>query len=223
MTSGMAGSPSYFDAHSEPVEQRIATGLHKLGLAMKQQNWLLAHEEGLSPTQGQILAVLSVEGPKTGSELGTALGLTLPTISEAVKVLVEKDWVTKGPDPRHPRASLVTLTASGRRVAKRARSWPEFLASAVGTMSADEQGVFLGGLVKMMVSLQDAGQIPTLRMCASCVYFQPGVHAGPRPHHCRFVDAPLAVHQLRVDCGEHEAASPEVRRATLAALSRPGG
>ena len=25
----------YFDEHSEPIESRIATGLHKLGLAMK--------------------------------------------------------------------------------------------------------------------------------------------------------------------------------------------
>ena len=105
----------------------------------------------------------------------------------------------------------------------------ELVDKGEGFSEADKTVLFneIRNIMAMVIpvhkELQDAGQIPTLRMCASCVYFQPGVHAGPRPHHCRFVDAPLAVHQLRVDCGEHEAASPEVRRATLAALSRPGG
>src|SRR5262245_36600105 len=91
-----------FDENSQPIEQRIATGLHKLGLAMKQQTWLKAAEDGLSPTQGQILAALAHEGALTGSELAERLGITLPTISDSVRVLVEKSLVHKKPDPRHP-------------------------------------------------------------------------------------------------------------------------
>jgi hypothetical protein len=37
------------------------------------------------------------------------------------------------------------------------------------------------------------------------------VHEGAAPHHCAFVDAPLANEQLRIDCPEHELASDAVR------------
>ena len=100
----------YFEENTEPLASRIATGLHKIGLAMKQQAWQQANEEGLSATQGQILAALATHGALTGSELSQRLGVTLPTISDSVRVLVEKTLVTKSPDPRHPRASLLTPT-----------------------------------------------------------------------------------------------------------------
>jgi DNA-binding MarR family transcriptional regulator len=80
----------YFEENTDPLAARIATGLHKLGLAMKQQTWHQASEEGLSATQGQILAALSTHGALTGTELGARLGVTLPTISDSVRALVDK-------------------------------------------------------------------------------------------------------------------------------------
>ena len=41
----------FFEENSDPIAQRIATGLHKLGLAMKQQSWQQANKEGLSATK----------------------------------------------------------------------------------------------------------------------------------------------------------------------------
>ena len=204
----------FFDQSSEPIDRRIATGLHKLGLAMKQQSWVLANDEGVSPTQGQILAALSLEGELSGSELSARLGITLPTISDSTRVLVDKGLVVKHPDPRHPRASLIALTERGRRVATRVRSWPDFLASAAGALNEAEQAVFLSGLVKMLRDLQHNGQIPTNRMCVTCTSFRPNVHDEPTPHHCAFVDAPMATRHLRVDCDEHAEAEPALQDAT---------
>lgn len=204
----------FFDEHSEPLERRVATGLHKLGLAMKHQTWLQAAGDGLSPTQGQILAALALDGPLTGSELAARLGVTLPTVSEAVRALVDKKLVDKKPDPRHPRASLLALTAVGRSRAARASAWPEFLAAAVTSLSAAEQQAFLSGLVKMIRTLQERGQIPTTRMCITCVHFRPNVNEGPRPHHCAFVDAPMAAEHLRLDCADHEPAAADEQART---------
>lgn len=203
-----------FEESSEPVAQRIATGLHKLGLAMKQQAWLKAAEDGLSPTQGQILAALLADAPLTGTDLSKRLGVTLPTISDSVKTLVEKGLVEKTSDPRHPRASLLALTAAGKKRAASVRAWPEFLAAAVGVMSEPEQEVFLAGLMKMIRSLQESGQIPTNKMCVTCTYFRPRVHDGGLPHHCAFVDAPMADQHLRLDCPDHSEATPAERAAT---------
>lgn len=201
----------FFDQNSEPLDRRIATGLHKIGLAMKQQTWQQATGEGLSPTQGQILAVLSLEGPLSGTELSKRLGVSLPTISDSARVLVEKGLVQKKPDERHPRASLIELTPGGRVRAEKARSWPEFLASAVSTLSESEQEAFLSGLIKMIRTLQENGQIPTNRMCVTCTNFRPHVHDGPLPHHCELVGAPMATRHLRIDCAEHQQAEEAAR------------
>jgi DNA-binding MarR family transcriptional regulator len=211
----------YFDEHSEPLATRIAAGLHKIGLAMKQQAWQQANEEGLSATQGQILAALVTHGPLTGSELRERLGVTLPTISDSARVLVEKGLLTKEPDPRHPRASLLKPTARGAGLGARARSWPEFMASAVEGLAPDEQRAFLNGVVKMIHGLQDQGLIPLEGMCVTCTHFRPNVRAGATPHHCAFVDAPLAAEQLRVDCAEHRLADEATRARVWQQFVRP--
>lgn len=82
--------------------------------------------------------------------------------------------------------------------------WPDFLMAAVDGLSLAEQDMFLRALVKMIRGLQQRGQIPVSRMCTTCRYFQPGVHADPRaPHHCDFVNAPFGDRHLRFDCPEH--------------------
>src|SRR5688572_17334873 len=201
----------YFDENSEPLPSRIATGLHKIGLAMKQQAWQQANDEGLSATQGQILAALVAHGPLTGSELSQRLGVTLPTISDSVRVLGEKQLVSKSRDPRHPRASLLLPTQQGAALGARARSWPEFLATALEHLTPEEQRAFFSGVVKMIRTLQDQGLVPLSGMCVSCTHFRPNVRAGAAPHHCAFVDAPLAQEQLRLDCPEHELAAEAAR------------
>lgn len=210
------------EENGEPLPSRIATGLHKIGLAMKQQAWQQANEEGLSATQGQILAALVSHGPLTGSELSERLGVTLPTISDSVRVLVEKKLVSKSPDPRHPRAALLTPTKKGASLGERARSWPEFMAQSVMNLTPEEQRAFYSGVVKMIRSLQEQGLIPLSGMCLTCTHFRPNVRSGAAPHHCALVDAPIANEQLRLDCAEHELASASTRSETWERFMRPG-
>jgi len=212
---------TFFDHHSEPLDQRIATGLHKIGLALKLQSWQRASGAGLSPAQGQILAVLAADGAMTATEVARRLGVKLPTVSESVRVLVDKGLLERSADPRHGRAQLLTLTEGGRSRALEARAWPEFLAGAAGSLSDAERAAFWTGLIKMIRTLQEQGQIPTHRMCVTCVHFRPHVNAGARPHHCAFVDAPMAPSHLRLDCDDHIAADEAGRAATWAAFLAP--
>lgn len=199
-----------------PLDQRIATGLHKLGLALKHQTWTLASADGLSPTQGQILAALAVEGALSTSEVAERLGIGLPTVSASVTTLAAKRLVRRTPNPRHPRARLLRLTTAGTRLAARTTAWPEFLTQAVGTLSGPEQATLLTALMKMIRSLQEQGQIPVSRMCATCVHFRPNVHRGATPHHCAFVDAPMGAQHLRLECADHTPAPIEQQRIAWA-------
>lgn len=193
---------------------KLAAGLAKIGLVLRHHAWTLGGEVGLTPTQAQLLAVLDGREP-TGmpvSALAAELAISEPTVSDAIAALHRKKLVVKGRSAADGRVVLVHLTEQGRRTAATVTQWPDYLRRAVGSLDADEQAAFVRGLVKMIHSLQQAGQIPLARMCTSCTFFRPNAHQGARqPHHCAYVDAPLGDIDLRLDCREHAGVDPELR------------
>lgn len=211
-------TPDPFDIAADPPAQRIATGLAKVGLALKYQAWRRAGRRGLSPTQAQILTTLrpAPRGMRLG-EVAERLAVTAATASEAVGALARKGLVRKVRHPADPRALALRLTPAGRREACRVAGWPDVLLEALDALEPEEQAVFLRGLVRMIHLLQQRGQIPVSQMCVTCRFFRPYLHRDPeRPHHCAFVDAPFGDRHLRLDCPDHQPALPqhlEMRRS----------
>ena len=200
---------------ADPLPHRLVTGLVKIGLAARHQAWVGAGAQGLSPTQGQILALLRLR-PDVGlrlSALAEALAVTPATASVAVRALTGKGLVDKTPVPGDARAVALTLTPDGQREAARAAGWSDFLLAAVEALTPSEQETFFRGVVKMIRTLQERGEIPVSRMCVTCRFFRPNVHAHPEPpHHCAFVDAPFSDRHLRLECLDHQTASPAQAR-----------
>jgi DNA-binding MarR family transcriptional regulator len=195
----------------EPLDKRVTIGLAKIGMALKQQAWAEAGGRGLTPTQGQVLALLRANprGMRLGA-LAEQLGVTAATTSDSVTALHRKGLVTKEPTAGDRRGIVVLLTPTGSREAAAAAAWPDFLLEAVGELSTAEQATFLRALVAMIRTLQEKRRIPVARMCVSCRFFRPLVHNDPvRPHHCAFVDAPFGDGELRLDCSDHSAASAD--------------
>jgi len=210
---------------ADEVSNKLLSGLNRMGLAMRSAAWGDATESGLTPTQSQILAFIaarSAQNPRSG-DAADALGITPQTASVAIAALVAKGLVQKVPDASDRRASSLKLTRQGEVAARVAAQWPDFLLNAVQDLEPAERKVFLRVLIKMIRRLQTDGQIVPQRLCVTCVHFQPNAHpANPAgPHHCAYVDAPLAETDLRIDCGEHRAATPEVANANWATFLRP--
>lgn len=194
----------------ESLPDRLAAGLAKIGLALRSRAWREARGRGLSPTQGQILALLERRAaPLTLEEIARELAVTPATASDAVAALQAKRLVRKGRSRGDRRALALTLTARGRKEAQRAASWPDFLAKVAGELDAAEQAALLRALIKMIRALQERGEIPVARMCVTCRFFRPHRYADPiRPHHCDFVNAPFGDRDLRLDCADHAPAAP---------------
>ncbi|HRQ72748.1 MAG TPA: MarR family winged helix-turn-helix transcriptional regulator [Phycisphaerales bacterium] len=199
---------------TSPPDQRIPAGLARIGLVLRHHAWAAAGERGLTPTQSQLLAFLDARH-RDGlpvSTLAAELALSQPTVSDAVAALDRKGLVARSRSGDDGRVVLVRLTARGRREAGHASRWPDFLLRAIDSLDADERAAFLRGLVKMIHSLQEDGQIPVSRMCPSCDYFRPHAHTDrERPHHCAYVDAPIGDADLRIDCGDHRTADANER------------
>lgn len=196
-----------FDIINQPIAQRVITGLSKIGIALRSQSWQGAESQGLTPTQGQILALLQ-SSPEQGirlSDVAKGLATSAATASDAVSSLVKKELVSRERAVDDRRAISIRLTPAGQKQAEKAASWPDFLLGAVSELSEEEQTIFFRGLTKMIRKLQEQGKIPISRLCVTCFHFRANVYDDPyRPHHCNLVDAPFGDRDLRLDCPEHQ-------------------
>lgn len=197
--------------NQDSLGHRVAVGLAKIGLALKSHAWQNAGQQGLTPTQGQVLTLLRTKGA-TGmrlSEVASELAVTAATTSDAVTTLVEKALVLKTRAVDDGRAIAITLTLQGQQVAEQVADWSDLLLNAVSELSIAEQEVFLQGIIKMIRKLQEQKLISVSRMCVTCQFFRPNIYTdAERPHHCAFVDAPFGDCSLQVDCPDHIAAQP---------------
>lgn len=203
----------------EPLRERVAAGIARLGTAVRAQAWRAAGEQGLTPTQGQILAQLRARAaPCRLGALAEALAVSAATASDAVQALERKRLVTRGRSARDSRSLAIALTPLGRSAAAASAAWTDFLAEGVSALPAAEQAALLRLVTRLILGLQQRGQIPVAAMCVTCRFFRPHAHPGSlRPHHCAFVDAPFADAALRLECPEHEPAAPAARRAAARA------
>ncbi|MEM7052790.1 MAG: MarR family transcriptional regulator [Acidobacteriota bacterium] len=205
--SGSGHLPDSSFPAEEPIERRLATALAKIGIALRHGAWQEGFAEDLSPTQGQVLTLLHRRPGASLSQLADVLAVRPATASEAVRVLVEKGLVEKSRDPHDRRTLRLALTREGAQKAGRVAGWPDFLERALGDLVLDEQQVMMRAFQRIIVQLQERGEIPLAHMCASCVHFRPQVHASSdRPHHCAFVDAAMSDGDLRFECADHELA-----------------
>ena len=197
------------------ITNHLAAGLEKIGLAMKSRTWRREGRAGLGPLQRQVLTLLRTKPGQSAqvSTIAEELVVRLPTASEAVATLERKRLVKRRRTMPDGRIVTVELTGKGARACSPDVGMPSQLAAATGSLSPSEQVALLKGLMKVIRTLQEAGEISVARMCVSCQFFRPHQYDDPaQPHHCEYVNAAFGDHALRLECAEYEPASATQRR-----------
>lgn len=146
----------------ETFPKSITAGLLRLATAVRSHAWEGAAASGLTPTQGEILILLLARGvPMRLGEIAHDAALTSATVSEAVSTLENKGLVEKRRDANDGRALALRLTARGKTAAKKAGQWSNFLVKASEALSDKDQAQMQRILAKMIVSMQQRGDIPS--------------------------------------------------------------
>lgn len=206
-----------FDTDEISTTARLRDGLERLTGVLRSEQWADAGARDLNPTQVKLLKGL-VQGPARVKVLARQLGVSQPTVTASLGALERKGLVSRSADPTDARATLVALTEAGRAALPPVTTGGA-IAAALATLSADERADMLFSTIKLIRALQLADAIAPQRMCVTCRYFRPHAHEGAdAPHHCTFVNAAFGKGQLRLDCGEHEAADPADQAVTWAAF-----
>lgn len=190
----------------ETVKHKVVTGLTKIGMAIKSHAWQDAELQKLTPTQSQVLSLLRSRrnvGLRL-SDIAEALAVTAATASDTVKALVDKNLVYKGKAEDDRRAIAIKMTEKGENKANSMANSPDFLLNALDELSSEEQDIFYHGLIKILRKLQENGEIPVLRMCVTCDFFEENVRPElDKPHYCKLVKEFLGDRNLKIDCPEH--------------------
>jgi DNA-binding MarR family transcriptional regulator len=189
------------DVQNTNVEFRIVAALERLSEAFRVLLWNEAKILNISPIQIQILVFLkfhAIEKCKV-SYLAQEFNMTKATISDAVKVMLQKGLIDKETDAEDTRSYTMRLTDLGETTIAQATLFANPLLKSFDTLSNEQKEILLDSLLQMIFRLHKAGIITLQRMCQTCQYLQNNEGS----HYCRLLEKPLLKAEFRLDCPEH--------------------
>lgn len=197
---------SSFDLNrqEQKIESKIVVALERISEAFRVLLWNESKETSLSPIQIQLLIFLlfhSGEKRKV-SYLADEFNMTKATISDSIKVLLQKELIYKEKDESDTRSFTIELTPKGSETAKRLSLFANRMEQPLDKLSDAQKEVMLNGLLTLISDLNKAGIITLQRMCFTCRHYQ----RNNTEHYCNLLQAVLYEKDIRIDCTEHELA-----------------
>jgi DNA-binding MarR family transcriptional regulator len=137
------------------LDKQLCFALYSASLAMTKLYKPLLEPLGLTYPQYLALLVLWERDGLAVNELGERLFLDSGTLTPLLKRMESAGWLTRERASDDERRVLVSLTAEGRALKRRAQAVPRELASATGC-SADELVALTRQLQQLRTQLLDA-------------------------------------------------------------------
>ena len=148
------------------------------------------------------------------SDLAADAGMTPLATESSIDTLVREGLVVMGPATAATSDVRVSITDRGRAQAPELQHWASDLLAELRNLDEIGQRQLLDVVTSHIRRLQRQGQIPVVKMCVTCRFFDGYAHPGTTdPHHCRLVDAAFGHELLRLRCPEQEPAAglPQIR------------
>lgn len=110
---------------------------------------------GLTPAEGRVLLVMAENEPTTASATADELGLGRSRLTPLVDGLVHKGFLKRVESASDRRVRTMTLTATGRKVARQATSFQiTFHETLLRQFSPDEREQLLNGLAQLYDAIE---------------------------------------------------------------------
>ena len=183
----------------DQLNAHLARLLERFGEVSRALRWQESLGSGLSPLQLRILGFVAdhVGQPVGVARLADELQVTRPTVSDSVKLLVDRGLLLRRADPLDGRSHALRLTATGRRHLPAG----EPFAPALATLPLEERETLLLALMRLLEALLASGEVQVQRMCWTCSQYRGD---RDRRHHCLLLERDLGIAELRTDCAEHK-------------------
>ncbi len=192
------------EEQAQNCRARIIAGIERLSTIFRADLQAHSKELGLSPLQIQIVLFIAYHHQSycNTSTIAQEFAVTKPTVSDAVRVLIEKKILFKQQDNADARAFIFGLTTKGKKLLESLGGLTGYFSETIEAMQQDDINAVWQGILYLMVNLQKTNLIP-LRMCFSCQHFGKD-HPDGTPHYCHLMEKSLTINNIRIDCPEHK-------------------
>ncbi|HEY8958177.1 MarR family winged helix-turn-helix transcriptional regulator [Chitinophaga sp.] len=182
---------------AEDTPSKIVASLERLSEAFRVLLWQEATQYGLSPIQIQVLTFLLhyPEEKRTVTTLASYFNMTKATISDAVKSLEQKNYLTRKASPTDTRSHTLHLVKEGRAVAKKVEQFADPLQKTVAQMPLKDQAGLLEQLMQVIYQLNQQEIISSQPMCFNCEHLNE-----KKGYYCNKLKISLNNGGLRMEC-----------------------
>ena len=182
------------------LDNKIVAGLERLSQVFRILLWEKAKQYSLSPIQIQLLIFIqhhSVD-KTTVSYLAQEFNFTKPTISDAIKVLEQKNLIRKNIDGKDTRSYTIQLTVSGKKIVSETENFANPITDII-TKSNEADKLILWENISNLISLLNRQEIISVqRTCYNCSHF---TTKNKNPF-CSLLNQKLLTKDIRIDCEE---------------------
>jgi len=186
------------------LDNKIVAGLERLSQVFRILLWEKAKEHGLSPIQIQLLIFIQYHSTDkcTISYLAQEFNFTKPTISDAIKVLEQKNFIKKNTDSSDTRSYTIQLTASGKKIVFETENFANPITEII-TKSSEADKLILWENISNLISLLNRQEIISIqRTCFNCGHYT----IKNKNAFCSLLNQKLLTKDIRIDCEEFELA-----------------
>jgi DNA-binding MarR family transcriptional regulator len=182
------------------IDNKIVAGLERLSQVFRILLWAKAKEHSLSPIQIQLLIFIQHHSADktTVSYLAEEFNFTKPTISDAIRVLEQKNLIKKNIDSNDTRSYTIQLTASGKKIVLEIENFASPISEII-TKSNEADKLVLWENISNLISLLNRKKIISVqRTCFNCSHY---TTKNKNPF-CSLLNQKLLTKDIRIDCEE---------------------
>ncbi len=182
------------------LDGKIVAGLERISQVFKTLLWEKSKKHNLSPIQIQLLIFIAYHGKEktTVSYLSHEFNLTKPTISDTIKTLEQKKYITKTIDQKDTRSYSIELTEIGREIVLETENFVNPLMEIISNSKYGDKVVLWNNITHIINQLNDLKIISVQRTCFKCIFFS------NKESYCNLLNKKLLSEEIRIDCEEFE-------------------
>lgn len=183
------------------IEAKILNGLERISEVLKSLLWEKAKKYGISPIQIQILLFVANhhEDICNVSYIAKEFGVTKATISDAIRVLINKKFLEKDFSPVDKRRYNLLVTGEGNQIIYDLTEYSLPLYNSLTNFKEKELVNLFDSVSKLIFQLNQAGIIEVQRTCFNCQHYKGNKE---NKHFCNLLNQKLKSQDIRLDCKE---------------------
>lgn len=184
------------------LSSKIVVGLGRISEVFKVLLWEQAKKLKLSPIQIQILHFIAYHKDElcSVSYLAKEFNVTKPTISDAVRVLVNKELLIKDFSSEDSRSYTLFLSVKGKDTVKQSENFAEPIKKLLNSVDEINLESMYATISQLIFQLNRTGILSVQRTCFGCRFYE----KQHDEHYCNLLSSKLVDKDIRLDCPEFE-------------------